>query len=220
MKHHLLQADPEQEVLWFKRRDTLKAAAAWLALGSLPAAMAQQRSNIVELIGQIHLNGQQLQPEQTVQTGDQIQTAPNSSLIFVVGDAAFQVRQNSVLTLERGHSLTSVSQLRLFKGAVLSVWGTDSSCKIIMPTVSAGFRGAGIYAEASGKNLQRSYLCNCYGKVALSAGKDRTVSTDTHQAFWATSDISEDISLMPADSLNHSDEEVAFLASLLGLKPS
>ena len=49
MSRHLLQNRTEVEVLWFQRRDTLKAAAAWMALGGLPAAVAQQRSNIVEL---------------------------------------------------------------------------------------------------------------------------------------------------------------------------
>ena len=198
-----------------QRRDTLKAAAAWLALGSQPAAIARQRSNIVERVGQIRLNGQPLLPEQTVQSGDQVQTGPNSRLIFIIGDAAFQVRPNSTLSLERGHSIGSVSQLHLLEGAVLSVWAGERSRQIITPSLSAKFRTAGLYAEVFGESRHRSYLCNCHGTLALSAGKDKTISTATnHQAFWTSSDNTED-GLMPADSLNHSDDEINFLTRLI-----
>ncbi|MBW8723397.1 MAG: iron dicitrate transport regulator FecR, partial [Polaromonas sp.] len=57
MTQHQLQGRSEKEILWFQRRDTLKAAAAWVAMGGLPAAMAQQRSNIVNLRGDALLNG-------------------------------------------------------------------------------------------------------------------------------------------------------------------
>ena len=44
MTQHFLQGRSEKEVLWFQRRDTLKAAAAWVAMGSFGAAVAQQRT--------------------------------------------------------------------------------------------------------------------------------------------------------------------------------
>lgn len=37
MTQHLLQGRQEKEILWFQRRDALKAAAAWVAMGGLPA---------------------------------------------------------------------------------------------------------------------------------------------------------------------------------------
>ena len=125
MSRPVAPSRPEQQTPWFRRRDTLKAAAAWLAMGGLPAAMAEQRSNLVQLIGDVQLNGQRLLPDQTVQTGDQLQTGPASSVIFVIGDSAFHVRANSRLSLERGQSLTTVSQLRLHAGAVASVWAAS-----------------------------------------------------------------------------------------------
>ena len=113
MTQHQLQGRTEQEILWFQRRDTLKAAAAWVAMGGLPAALAQQRSNIVELRGDALLNGNRLQTGQTILTGDQIQTGPGSNLVFVIGNASFQVRQNSTIQPERGPSLNAVSLLSL-----------------------------------------------------------------------------------------------------------
>jgi hypothetical protein len=167
MTQHQLQGRSEKEILWFQRRDTLKAAAAWVAMGGLPAAMAQQRSNIVELRGDALLNGRQLQNGQTILTGDQIQTGPGSNLMFVIGNSAFQVRENSFMTVERGSTLNTVSLLRLLTGAVVSAWGRGSNRSIILPTLTAGIRGTGVYAEVFASQGNRSYFCNCYGTVDM-----------------------------------------------------
>ena len=72
MTQHWLHGRTEKEILWFQRRDTLKVAAAWLAMGGLSAAVAQQRSNVVQLTGDALLNGRRLELQQTIVTGDQI----------------------------------------------------------------------------------------------------------------------------------------------------
>lgn len=216
MIRSVLPSRLEQPTPWFRRRDTLKAAAAWLAMGGFPAAMAAQRSNLVQLIGGVQLNGQRLLPDQTVQTGDQLQTGPASSVIFVIGDSAFHVRANSRLSLERGKSLTTVSQLRLHAGAVASVWATSGDHQILMPGLAATFQSAGVYAQAPAQLGRASYLCNCYGTLALSSGKDKTSCTSTyHEAFWAAAGSSEGDALMPADRINHTDAELEFLARLV-----
>ena len=106
----------------FTRRDALTGAAALLALGSFPAAFAQQRSNLIDLQGDALLNGVRLQTGRTVQTGDTLQTGPGARVIFTMGNAAFLVRQNTYLAVERGSTLNTVSLLRLMTGAVASVW--------------------------------------------------------------------------------------------------
>jgi hypothetical protein len=180
MTQHQLQGRSEKEILWFQRRDTLKAAAAWVAMGGLPAAMAQQRSNIVELRGDALLNGNRLQNGQTILTGDQIQTGPGSNLMFVIGNSAFQVRENSVMTVERGSTLNTVSLLRMITGAVVSVWGKGSNRSIIMPTLTAGIRGTGVYAEVFADQGNRSYFCNCYGTVDMESNGQRTLSQSSY----------------------------------------
>jgi pSer/pThr/pTyr-binding forkhead associated (FHA) protein len=216
MTQHLLQGRQEKEILWYQRRDALKAAAAWVALGGLPAAMAQQRSNIVQLTGDATVNGARLSPEQPIQTGDEIQTGPGASLIFVIGNASFQVRQNSRLAVERGSTLNAVSLLRLLTGAVASVWGKGVNRSIVMPTLTAGIRGTGVYAEIFADQGDRNYFCNCYGTVDVDAGTEKRVSqADYHQAFWADPDGRDGRVLSPARALNHSDEELEFLAGLI-----
>ncbi len=222
MTQHLLQGRQEKEILWFQRRDVIKAAAAWVALGGLPAAMAQQRSNIVQLTGDAMINGVPLSPQQSIQTGDAIQTGPGSNLIFVIGNASFQVRQNSRLSVERGATLNAVSLLRLLTGAVASVWGKGVDRSIVLPTLTAGIRGTGVYAEIFADRGDRNYFCNCYGTVDMGAGNEKRISrADYHQAFWADANPNpEGKFLTPAGALNHSDEELEFLAGLVDQRTS
>jgi hypothetical protein len=216
MTHHTLQGRRESEVTWFQRRDTLKAAAAWVAMGGLPAAMAQQRSNVVEMVGDVLLNGRRMVPQQTIQTGDEIATGPASRLTFVLGNAAMHVRQNSRLTVERGITLHTVSLLRLLTGAVGSAFGRGPSRAIITPTLTAGIRGTGVYTEVFPDQGNRSYFCNCYGTVDLQAGGNRALSVSSyHQSFWGEVEPKAGRFLTPAPALNHTDEEIEFLAGLI-----
>ncbi len=216
MTQHTLQGRQEGEVTWFQRRDTLKAAAAWVAMGGLPAALAQQRSNVVEMVGDVLLNGRRMVPQQTIQTGDEIATGPASRLTFVLGNAAMHVRQNSRLTVERGITLHTVSLLRLLTGAVGSAFGRGPSRAIITPTLTAGIRGTGVYTEVFPDQGNRSYFCNCYGTVDMQAGGNRALSVSSyHQSFWGEAEPKAGRYLTPAPALNHTDEEIEFLAGLV-----
>ncbi len=216
MTQHSLQGLQEAEVLWFQRRSFISAAAAWTAMGGFGAAQAQQRSNVVELMGDAQVNGSRLTAQTIVQTGDRIETGPGSNLIFVVGNASFQVRQNSRFTVERGATLNAVSVLRLLTGAVASVWGKGSNRQIVTPTLTAGIRGTGVYTEVRPAQNFRSYFCNCYGTVDMAAGPDRALSrADYHQAFWGEVAPVNGRMLTPAGAINHTDEELEVLARLI-----
>lgn len=211
---HTLQGRTEDEVLWTRRRGFLQAAAAWTAMGGYGAALAQQRSNIVELRGEALLNGQPLRQSQFIQTGDAIQTGPDGHLLFVMGNSAFLVRSNSRFAVERGDTLSSVSLLRLLTGAIVSVWSRGGHRQIVTPTLTAGIRGTGVYTEV--QESGRSYFCNCYGTVELAAGRDRATSrSQYHQSFWGEVEPRDGRLLTPAGAINHTDEEVETVAALL-----
>ena len=217
MTQHMLDNRSEKELLWYQRRSFLSAAAAWTAMGGVPAALAQQRSNIVEFVGDAQLNGARLLPQQSIQTGDEIVTGPGTTLIFVVGNASFKVRQNSRMSVERGDTLNTVAVLRLVAGAVASVWGKGPRRQIVTPTLTAGIRGTGVYTEIFASQENRSYFCNCYGTVEMSAGSDSTTSrADYHQAFWGEVRPKEGRFLTAAPAINHGDEELENLARLVG----
>lgn len=221
MSTHHLSGRSASELLWFQRRHTLQAAAAWVALGGWSASHAQTRSNIVELEGDVLLNGQRLEPAGSIQTGDVIQTGPQSRLVFVVGDSAFHVRQNSHMSVSRGASLHTVSMLRLLQGAVVGVWGKGSNRRILTPTVTATVRGAGTYTEIHANQDNRSYFCNCYGAVDVVTSADkRNLIAHHHQAVWADRHTETEVVLNPAQALNHTDEELEFLARLINQRTS
>jgi hypothetical protein len=217
MTPHRLLGRTDDELMWFKRRGFLQAAAAWTAMGGAALAHAQTRSNIVEMTGDATLNGERLTPQHTIQTGDSIATGPGSTLIFVLGNSAFHVRQNSMMTVDRGASLFAVSLLRLITGAVVSVWGKGNKRLIVTPTLTAGIRGTGVYTEIFASQEGRSYLCNCYGEVEVKAGGDQLISRSSyHQSFWGEVAPKGGRMLTPANAINHTDEELEFLARLTG----
>ena len=215
-QHHLI-GRTDQELLWFQRRSFLQAAAAWTAMGGAAMARAQTRSNIVEITGDATLNGERLTSQHTIQTGDSIMTGPGSTLIFVLGTSAFHVRQNTMMTVDRGASLFAVSLLRLITGAVVSVWGKGNQRLIVTPTLTAGIRGTGVYTEIFASQEGRSYFCNCYGEVEVKAGGDQVTSrSNYHQSFWGEVAPKGGRMLTPANAINHTDEELEFLARLVG----
>lgn len=217
MSDHLLQGRTEDDVLWFRRRSVLQAAAAWTAMGGYAAALAQTRGNIVEMAGDVLLNGQRLRPEQFVQTGDSLETGPDSRVIFVVGNSAFQLRQNTRMAIERGNTLNTVSLLRMLTGAVAAAWGKGTPRQVVTPTLTAGIRGTGTYMEVRPQEDLRTYFCNCYGVIDMAAGAERTVSqSEYHQSFWAEPAPVNGRLLTPARAINHTDEEMEFLAGLVG----
>lgn len=216
MTRHILQGRTEDELLWFRRRSFLQAAAAWTAMGGFAAAHAQQRSNVVELRGDALVNGQRLRREQFIQTGDTVETGPDGYLVFALGNSSFLVRQNSRLTVERGDTLTAVSVLRLLTGAVVSVWSRGGHRQIVTPTLTAGIRGTGLYTEVRPEENLRSYFCNCYGTVELVAGRERVTSQAVyHQSFWGEVEPRNGRLLTPARAINHTDEEVEMVAALI-----
>lgn len=216
MTQHYFQDCSESDVLWFQRRDFLKSAAAWLALGGASTASAENRSNVVSITGDVLANGKPLIKGQAIYATDSISTGPKSNLVVVMGTSAFQVRPNTKLTFDGAISTQIVNTLRLINGAVVSVWGKGSERKIVTPTLVAGIRGTGVYTEVFEKQDNRSYFCTCYGTVELTAGQDKTVSsTEHHEAFWAEPVPKAGKFLFPGKMLNHSDDELEYLAKLV-----
>jgi hypothetical protein len=219
MTQHILLGRREDELLWFRRRSFLRAAAAWTAMGGFGAALAQQRSNVVETSGDILLNGERLRPGAYVQTGDTIQTGPRSHIVFVMGNSAFGARENTHMTVERGPTLGAVSVLRMLTGAVISVWSRGNARQIFTPTLTAGIRGTGVYTEIFPEQASRTYFCNCYGTVEMDANGDDVLSQSTyHQSFWAEPEPKNGRYLTPAKAINHTDEELEAVAALIGQK--
>jgi len=82
--------------------------------------------------------------------------------------------------------------------------------------MTIGIRGTGVYTEVFAEQDNRTYFCNCYGTVQLDAGNDSVLyKSEHHQAYWGEVTPQEGRLLTPAKLINHSDEEVEFLARLV-----
>ena len=109
-----------------------------------------------------------------------------------------------------------VTVLRLVTGAVANVWGKGTRRLIVTPTVTAGTRGTGVYTEVFPAQDNRCYFCNCYGQVDVGAGTSKMESQALyHQSFWAEAEAKNGSFLAPAKVIDHTDEEMEYLASLV-----
>ena len=202
------------------RRLFAKAFALWVATaGHSPA---QTRSNIVELQGEVLLNGQRLMPHQFIQTGDSLETGPDSYVVFAIGQVAIQMRPRSLLAIGRGATFSTVSQLHLLKGGVLSLWGQAASSRLVTPALTATIRQGAVYTEVLESQPQRTYLCHCHGVMEITtAGQDKVaLATTDHHAFWIDPQNPDNAPLTPAPWIKHTGDELALLARLTGQKPT
>ena len=113
----------------------------WLAPASQPAAsrcrmghcggwvtaQAQSRSNIVELRGDVLRNGRALTANDTIATGDRIETGPGSTAVFAGPQRLHAAAEHT--RFAGGEESTTVKVLRLLTGAVASVWARAQTGK-------------------------------------------------------------------------------------------
>ncbi len=202
---------------WLKRA-LLGGAAMPLLLRDALAASGRT-SGMVDVKGEVLINGRPAAAGAAVKPGDSVATAPGSSAVFVLGRDAFLIREKSELLTAGGTALAG--SLRLVTGKLLSVFGRGSR-RIATPTATIGIRGTGIYIEAE---AERTYVCTCYGLVDLQASNmpeaRETVRTTHHDApryIYAQGAMPIKM-IAPAPVVNHTDAELIMLEALLGRKP-
>ena len=197
------------------RRQVLQASVTWGLVCSVPLATAGPSSNVVEHSGEVWLNGNRLRPNQSVQTGDTVETGPQGHLIFVIGRTAFQVRASTVLSVMRGATFLTVSELHVKQGGVASVWAQSTPARIVTPQVTVNVKQAGVYTEVSAPH-RRTYCCNCFGPVQLiTQGEVKASHAEHHQSFWVDAPQGGFDRLEAAPTVKHTDQELVFLNQLL-----
>jgi hypothetical protein len=182
-----------------------------LAAGQLPPGVADVR-------GDVRINGRRAEKGQHVAPGDEIVTGSNAQLVFVAEKDAFLVRGNSRVQFgDRAGSAMTV--LRVFTGALLSVFETGRSRQLRTVTATMGIRDTGIYVEAEAR---RTYVCTCYGEAELIPVDDpkaaeivRTKRHDQPRYIYAQG---MPRMLEPAPVINHTDVELHMLEQLTGRK--
>lgn len=189
-----------------------------LATGSLLSFSANGAPrSIHHLTGRVYVNGRLAQYTTLIRPGDNVETAHNSSVVFVVDKDAYMLRENSRLSLIVKNSI--IDTLRLFSGKLLSVFGSGHK-KLQTPIATIGIRGTGTYMTAE---PHQTYFCTCYGTVDIASWQSNKMAervTGTHHnARYITASNQQNWSMLPAPFIDHSDDELIMLESLLGRKP-
>jgi hypothetical protein len=180
------------------------------ALGKVPRPLPPGKS-IYSLNGTLWINDAVASEDSLISADDTLRTGSNSQAIFAVGQDAFILRENSELKLSSEGSL--VAGLRLINGALLSVFG-KSRHQLDTPTATIGIRGTGVYAEAT---TDVSYICTCYGVTEIGSSSTpenkETITSKHHDAPRYITSAGE---IQPAPFINHTDEELMLIETLVG----
>jgi hypothetical protein len=197
------------------RRQFLIGSAVLGAAVLLPGAA--RAADVRALEGKVRVNGKPATRTTRVRPGDVIETGPNSKLVFVVGQDAFLLREQSRLNLDKSKAGKEavIAGLRLVTGALLAVFGPGQR-RIETTTATAGIRGTGVYLEAS---AEETYFCTCYGEVELrdKARKERKlVLSGYHTPNMIYGSAASGKTVAPADVKDHTDDELIMLEALVG----
>ena len=190
--------------------------AAWW--GSEPEKLPDDKS-IFSLDGDVRVNNAKADESTRIRTGDVVKTGRDSEIVFAVGSDSFILRSNSKMQVEGSGFF--VNTLRLLTGSVLSVFGNRTSNQQLTmnsSTATIGIRGTGVYMEAE---QDLTYLCTCYGQVALSSAvdpNDREIITAEHHDApkYITKKSNGGSNIRPAPFINHTDAELMLLEAIVG----
>ncbi len=187
------------------------------ALGPLSRKLPPGRS-IYKLDGTVLVNNKIADINTPISANSVIKTESSSQIIFAVGSDAFILRSNSELKL--GGTGELIDAMRMFTGRLLSVFGKRvKPHNIQTQTATIGIRGTGIYIES---DLDKSYVCTCYGETSITSSKDPNssvnVKTKHHDdPFYIYSDFNKRGKIIvPAPIINHTDAELELIEQLVG----
>jgi hypothetical protein len=175
--------------------------------------------------GTVLVNGSPAQLNSLIFPGDVITTGSASLAVFAVGKDAFLMRENSRIELAgekagREPGATKVVKtIKVAAGRILSVFGAGGK-RIETATAIAGTRGTGLYIES---DPEVTYLCLCYGRTELDAkafpGERKVLETKHHEQPYYIFGTGAKQAFLKAPLMNHTDEELIMLESLVGRKP-
>jgi len=207
--------------IWLARAAASGAALAAAMAGLRQAlAMGSVEAGIARVRGDVRVNGQAVRRGMEVKPGDVVVTGSDAELVVVVGRDAFLVRANSRVEFSADAARLAVAALRVFTGALLSVFEPGGRKRIQTGTAAIGIRGTGAYVEVG---QMRTYVCICYGEAELTPVDDpdaaETVRTTHHDQPRYIYPKGMPRMIERAPVINHADAELVLLESLVGRKP-
>lgn len=195
------------------------SSAVW-GMGKVPKILPPGKS-FFDIRGHVTVNNVAANLNTLVKPGDVVATGDSSHAVFVVGKDAFFLRDDSSMEIE-GSAI--INTIRIFSGRVLSVFGHRAGNKHLSlksSTATMGIRGTGAYLES---DPEKTYFCTCYGAIDIASNVNRNEKTrvvsEHHDApkYILKKPMSGKL-IVPAPMINHTDQELALIESLVGREP-
>jgi len=189
--------------------------------GRLPNKLPADQS-IFRLSGDVQVNDKAASLQTRIGPGDSVKTAKDAEVVYVVGESAFIQRGASFVTVQAEQQATMVvTALRILTGALLSVFPSRRPVRMSTQTATIGIRGTGVYIESQPKE---TYFCTCYGVAEVAAVNDKesteTVAASHHdKPLYILADEKPGQNIRGAPFLNHSDQELMLIETLVGRTP-
>lgn len=192
------------------------ANAGWFGRGT--KKLADDKS-IFTLTGEVLVNNQPADKNTRIYAGDTVRTGHKSEIVFAVGGDSFLMRSDS--EMEIGGTDFFIDSLRILTGRLLSVFAKrqpGQQLSMSASTATIGIRGSGVYMEVE---PELTYLCTCYGQVALNANDDpndsELITTTNHDSpRYITSKPSQGSRIRPAPVIRHTNTELRLLENIVG----
>ena len=190
-------------------------------LGSPPSKLPAGRS-IYRVTGDVRVDGKPATLDTKIGGGSTIKTGDNSEVVYAVGQSAYIARAKTEIVIQSpGSDSAIVSGLRLLAGKILSVFPSGRPVQLQTRVASIGIRGTGVYMEA---DPEQTYFCTCYGVADVSANddpqsKDTVVASHHDRPLYILSGQSSGRNIRNAGFLNHTDQELMLIETLVGRKP-
>jgi hypothetical protein len=109
--------------------------------------------------------------------------------------------------------------LRVLTGALLGAFRKRERREVKTATATIGIRGTAVYVEA---NPVLTYVCTCYGDVDIECNtyhSVKRVQTRDHAPNYVFARVLSGRSIVEAPLMNHTNQELAELETLVGRKP-
>ena len=190
-------------------------------LGSRPEKLPEGRS-VYRVQGRVLVDGKEANLQTQVTPTSTIETSSNGEIVYVQNQNSYIQRANSRVTLERVERAGGFAQgLSILAGALLSVFPRGTPMQLKTKTATVGIRGTGVYLEA---DPEQTYFCTCYGVADVTANddpesKDTVVAQHHDRPLYILSGQSKGRNIRKAGFLNHTDQELMLIETLVGRQP-
>ena len=188
------------------------------ALGVLQEALAANtlpiQQGILSTKGKVTIDGHPVRIGTVIRPGQTVRTGRGAEAIYVIDRNAFLQREASTVHFHRFQAF-----MRVITGRILSVLDHGNK-RIIVPDITLGIRGTAFHIAVE---TNRTYLCLCYGDMAITLPPEQKAlpllhsSHHNHAMYLPRRGHGE---VQPAQMWDHTDEELRLLEALVGRLPA